>query len=338
MLKKKSLIAVGVVATLAASVAIGMATIPDSAKVIHGCYSNSSGELRVIDSPRASCKRGETALAWNQQGPPGVPGAPGAQGQQGERGPSDGYATEIDPVVLPVSPVIASVATLGSIPAGSYMVTAKTVVDITSDTAISRVDCWLDEEGHTGTAGGYDSSTVSVSGDHQDVLVMSTGITLASPGGFVVKCTASRGYATLYRTTITAVQVGRFTGLPSELVNDRNAPPAPSQGAVAPSSRGPLPKPPCDAEVLSPARLRMEDQTKVRSRSRGTEHVRPARPRGGPEEEEVGVCCPPCCPNGQLPRSGVKPKMTICRDTSDGPCRARTYDLGIKSPLLYQLS
>ena len=215
MLNKKSLIAIGVVATLAASVAIGLGTIPDSAKAIHGCYSNASGELRVIDSPRVSCKRGETALSWSQQGPagtPGTPGAPGAPGQQGERGPSDGYATGIDPVVLPVSPAITSVATLGSIPAGSYMVTAKTVVDITSDTAISRVDCWLDEEGHTGTAGGYDSSTVSVSGDHQDVLVLSTGIALASPGGFVVKCTASRGYATLYRTTITAVQVGTLHG------------------------------------------------------------------------------------------------------------------------------
>ena len=58
---------------------IAYATIPDGSGVIHSCYSNSSGSLRVINAPSQNCTATETALAWNQTGPTGPTGTPGTQ-------------------------------------------------------------------------------------------------------------------------------------------------------------------------------------------------------------------------------------------------------------------
>jgi hypothetical protein len=68
----------GTVFGLAALViAIGgaaFAAIPDSSGVIHGCYDR-RGALRVVDTEAGrTCRTSETALTWNQQGPPGPPG------------------------------------------------------------------------------------------------------------------------------------------------------------------------------------------------------------------------------------------------------------------------
>jgi hypothetical protein len=50
---------------------IAYATIPDASGVIHGCYKNSNGALRVIDTDAgATCNGSETPLTWNQTGPP----------------------------------------------------------------------------------------------------------------------------------------------------------------------------------------------------------------------------------------------------------------------------
>jgi hypothetical protein len=78
----------------AAVVAAGLAgtayaTIPGGDGVIHGCYAKSGGTLRVIDASVTSCKSGETALNWSQQGQPGPQGPqgePGPAGPQGEPG------------------------------------------------------------------------------------------------------------------------------------------------------------------------------------------------------------------------------------------------------------
>jgi hypothetical protein len=55
------------------------ATIPDSSGVIHACYKTSNGALRVIDTGLGgTCAASETALQWNQTGPPGPAGPAGA--------------------------------------------------------------------------------------------------------------------------------------------------------------------------------------------------------------------------------------------------------------------
>ena len=55
-----------------------------TSSVIHACYNNRTGALRRISS--GHCRRSETALDWNLQGPEGAPGAPGAQGVRGVTG------------------------------------------------------------------------------------------------------------------------------------------------------------------------------------------------------------------------------------------------------------
>lgn len=86
-LKARMLVA-GLAAVAAGGVA-AYAAIPDSGKVIHGCYQAQSGQLRVVDTDRGeSCRPSERSLQWNQQGPKGDPGARGPAGATGPTGPA----------------------------------------------------------------------------------------------------------------------------------------------------------------------------------------------------------------------------------------------------------
>ena len=58
---------IGVAVALAVGAAY--ATIPDAGGVIHGCYNQSNGGLRVIDDSVATCRPNETALDWSAGGP-----------------------------------------------------------------------------------------------------------------------------------------------------------------------------------------------------------------------------------------------------------------------------
>jgi Pentapeptide repeats (8 copies)/Collagen triple helix repeat (20 copies) len=70
---------------------IAYAAIPDSSGIIHGCYTTSSAHgqhlLTVHDTAQSpTCRRGETAIQWNQTGPQGPAGAVGATGPKGDTG------------------------------------------------------------------------------------------------------------------------------------------------------------------------------------------------------------------------------------------------------------
>jgi hypothetical protein len=76
---------VGILAGFGGRVAWG--AIPDG-NLVHGCYKNDTGVLRVIDtSAGVSCNpKSETALNWAQTGPQGMQGIQGIQGPQGVTG------------------------------------------------------------------------------------------------------------------------------------------------------------------------------------------------------------------------------------------------------------
>ena len=62
-----------IVASIALFVGVGgvaFAAIPDSEGVIHACYQNETGNLRVVESD-TDCRPFETVLDWNQEGPVG---------------------------------------------------------------------------------------------------------------------------------------------------------------------------------------------------------------------------------------------------------------------------
>jgi hypothetical protein len=121
-----------IVAYLALGVAVcavgGVAysSIPDAQGVIHGCYDDASGALRVIDTGASGvCRGGETALDWNQQGQPGLNGHPGVAGPPGPAGVALTYGRAVaGPIALPVAPQMKTVATL-NVPSGSYAIFAK---------------------------------------------------------------------------------------------------------------------------------------------------------------------------------------------------------------------
>jgi hypothetical protein len=97
MASKRKLFAVFVGAAALGVAGVAYATIPGPDGVIHGCYKNGNGTLRVINADAGqACKRGETAIFWTQtdsgtgqpgpQGPPGPIGPHGPKGDPGESG------------------------------------------------------------------------------------------------------------------------------------------------------------------------------------------------------------------------------------------------------------
>jgi hypothetical protein len=223
--------------------------------VINGCYLKKLGAVRVIDAEAgAKCTSLEKVISWNQQGQPGPPGAagakgepgpagtPGADGAAGPPGPPGAAGTNGDPgpagtpgtdgapgppgpsdafiaenyggIVLPAGPGVTTMANR-QLPAGSYVIIAKTVVDVTNSTSISRVTCFLDDQQFQGQFRGFDDSTVSVIADTQQVLTLNSAIVLSEAGGIEMKCNAARGNATLYSTKMTAIKIGALTRAPT---------------------------------------------------------------------------------------------------------------------------
>src|SRR6266849_3509933 len=64
---------------------LSAALIPDENGVIHGCYDQKKGDLRVV-SAASDCKDSEIAISWDQRGPAGPTGATGAAGPTGATG------------------------------------------------------------------------------------------------------------------------------------------------------------------------------------------------------------------------------------------------------------
>ena len=244
-------IAAGAVALVAAGGAWGCGHYrqPAADGRIYAYYTKDKGEIRLVT--RARLRSSERALNWNQTGPagppgvPGVPGQPGGPGSAGARGPSDGYWSRQDPAAgdaVPADGVQRELVRL-ALPAGRYLVAAKSVVDITADVSISRAACYLDDAQFGAEPMGYDSSTVRFSGDHQDVVVLETAVELAAPAELVLKCGVTRGYATFYRWCCPPCRSQRspprrrgrrrakLTQLPPELRATRT--PAPHSIAVA---------------------------------------------------------------------------------------------------------
>jgi len=127
---RRNLVAyVALVAALAAVGGVAYSSIPDPQGVIHGCYDNTTGALRVIDTAGPDvCRGGETALDWNQQGQPGPTGHTGLPGPPGV---ALTYAKSASgPVALPAPGQQTTIASL-TVPGGSYAIFAKAMGGLT---------------------------------------------------------------------------------------------------------------------------------------------------------------------------------------------------------------
>ena len=81
------------VAVTAAAVAGGLfattsAMASHDADTLHGCYSNKTGDLRVVLSASECDPKHESAIEWNRQGPTGAQGPAGPSGAVGAAGPT----------------------------------------------------------------------------------------------------------------------------------------------------------------------------------------------------------------------------------------------------------
>jgi len=154
-----------------AGAGIAWSAIPGSDGVVHACYKNATGALRVVDDP-ASCHAHETAIALG--------------------GPSHGYAVANPGDVDVSTSTSISVLKLG-LPAGTFLVHAKTnlinlpgsdAVFVPCDLRLAGSSTTLDEdrvvlEAPVTTAEAYEAN-----------VPLQAAVTLASPGVVLLECAA----------------------------------------------------------------------------------------------------------------------------------------------------
>ena len=120
---------------LSVAVAGGFALASSGGGAISACASRRTGTLRIA----TTCRRGERAVSWNQQGPTGPPGSAGPAGSPGPVGspgpagppgltgpPGPSSATSIGGSFVPLLGNT-TVATIG-VGAGAYAIAAKTII------------------------------------------------------------------------------------------------------------------------------------------------------------------------------------------------------------------
>jgi hypothetical protein len=138
----------------------GLALAPQAgAATLYACVKKKSGTARFVNA-RTTCRRNERKISWNTQGVPGSNGAKGKNGTNGKNGIAgkngtngkdgasgangkDGASTGLvafsdSPVELPLSKH--AVATLASIPAGNYILTATARFEDTNAKGVT-VNC-----------------------------------------------------------------------------------------------------------------------------------------------------------------------------------------------------
>jgi hypothetical protein len=109
---------------------LALGTQAADASSIYACVNKHSGSARIVGA-KTKCRPSEHKVTWNTMGPrgaAGVPGGPGAAGTNGTNGVGLDFASEnFGPTLLTESEKGDTVVAK-TIPAGSYLVSATTVV------------------------------------------------------------------------------------------------------------------------------------------------------------------------------------------------------------------
>jgi hypothetical protein len=183
-------------AVVVAGAGIAWATIPDSNGVIHACYKDGNGDLRVVDTA-GDCRRHETPLDLG--------------------GPSHGYAVANPGDVPFSSPTSVSILKLG-LPAGTFLVHAKTNLFNLPGSDAVFVPCDLRLAGTTTM---LDQIHVILEEDvttreaSQANVPLQAAVTLGAPGVLHLECAA------VTRRTASSVDA-RFTQIDAVPVDELN--------------------------------------------------------------------------------------------------------------------
>lgn len=151
------------------------------------------------------------------QGPIGLTGATGAQGPQGPQGPQgapgvNGASTDVfinqnqtGQVTLSSSPM--SVASLNSLPVGSYLITAKVVIQFATSLG-AQSGCVLLVNG-TAVDTSFANATGVLVSDTAKLLGVATFANSANSIG--INCSTNTGTAAALNPVLTAIRVGNVT-------------------------------------------------------------------------------------------------------------------------------
>ena len=223
---KKSELAIVVGAGLALAAGGAYAIIPGADGVFHACYAIKGGAVRLVDAGVA-CKATEVAISWNQAGPQGPPGAQGPEGPQGPQGEPGSTVRAFEgtsfSAVLNSSNDSSSLS-LGTLPAGTWIVNARARLSLSGDpggeaTDLSFVWCRIG----TGTAltGDGDFTQVWLHPGHilgldYQTVPLTTALTLAQPETIYGNCGGvTPGTAVNVSWRMTAIMVDELTVYPA---------------------------------------------------------------------------------------------------------------------------
>jgi hypothetical protein len=207
------------VGALAALLAGGGYAFASRGGAIHACVRKGS-HLLYTDR----CKKGDKKLSWNRagrrgprgatgsEGAPGPEGPPGPQGVPGLEGPSSGYSTYQQRAVgipIPNDNLGHTVASL-TIPAGSYMVIAKTTVQ-NANSGEALDTCDLIAPGGSSNNAAIDESTSST-GSNEFATLSLVGPLTTGGGTLSLRCVSGLNNTEAYDTHLTAIKLGSVTG------------------------------------------------------------------------------------------------------------------------------
>jgi hypothetical protein len=202
----------GLVCALAVT-SIVRATIPDASGVIHGCYAKSGSAIYVIDAAVTTCKNGDTALAWNEQGPSGPvgpTGPTGATGPTGPIGPSDAFLKD-DQGSFSSQNLdgndFKDIDTLSQLPAGSYVFNAT--LTFVGGMSFATVQCIL-QTGDNHFLSSAVQSTVGGSANSFGTMTIGSAATFAATTDVKTSCRSS-GVASSQPSSLTAIRVATLT-------------------------------------------------------------------------------------------------------------------------------
>lgn len=199
-LSQRSLIIAGAAAMLLGGAAIPAVALAASPPVTYyACVTTRTGAVKIV-SQSATCAAGQQKISWNSIGPAGP------QGPQGPPGVVTGYVGSNSSDVPLSSTANTIVATL-NLPAGSFLLTAKTVVFGGAQPANDDVGCELvDSNGIIDASAAQLNSPVS-----NEQTIALAGATTAG-GTVILSCFDGQSVATATDSVITAVPVVSVSG------------------------------------------------------------------------------------------------------------------------------
>jgi len=166
---------------------------------------------KVLKALKGKAGKTGPAGATGPAGPAGAAGAAGAKGDKGDIGPSTAYAAFHDDVIDISSNLVgspATVATLSSLPAGSYTIQAKLVADSESASE-DYTRCTLSAEGDNDYADDY-LGTGATGDSFRAVYAMQLVHTFSATGSATVDCYHSNSGDSSFvkEIKITAIRLG----------------------------------------------------------------------------------------------------------------------------------